>query len=265
MTHLSQDKIHTIVSNSNKFWDTMYYDSVELLPYAEVSLLKNADRDYYNAAHNVTTLSPQQLFEIEEIFRQRVILPAFYEDPYLDSSTSELLSLHQYSYLPEEDEHWYGYDLTSSSIKSPALNLEDFSVKVTTPQESPTFEDFLTVNAESNNLPSHLINRLKSGLRANKHNIRLYLFVAYVGKTPVATKATGIVNAMAFNAEGATLPAYRRLGISSVLSSKACSLALSNGAREIYTNCDKHAWSNNVYQRIGFNKLFTRRLFRKTQ
>lgn len=258
--------IHDIISHSNLFWRAMYYDGLERHDGFEASHLENADRLFYNAAHNVKCLAPKTLATIEDYFRARGIAPGVYLDPAAPDNAAAVLNDNGYALEEPEDEHWYGYKIKGNWQKqghTPAVPVEitEFS-----PLRDPVrLDQFMAVNANVNNLPADLTAKLRLRLLAMNEKVDIRLFLATHEGRPVTTRALGIVGRMSFTAEGATLPEYRRKGIYLAITDAAIACAHRNGCSATYVNCDKEAHSNTAALRYGFSRLFTRRYYLKKE
>ncbi len=237
--------IHTVLKNANQFWCALYYDHVVITNQVQISVLKNADRPFYNAGHALNSLDHWDW--LEATFAQQGLTPAFYQDPQSPPGFAEHLNAHGYEEYPSEQEHWY---YSPDPGHEPVLPAGCFI-------KTDALEDFLTVNAIGNALTPEMTERLRQRIPKCPE---FHYYVLYEGQTPVAVAAYGVVDDMAFGAESATLPSYQQRGYNTYLMRKR---RYDAGARDFWVVCEHNAYSNNTCLRIGMQHAFDRHFFRK--
>ena len=260
---------HTVIRNANRIWQMMYYDELIEKREYQLSLVYNADRDYYNCAHDVNNLNAKNLLKIQKYFHKNNVPTSIYIEPCTQTYMIPKLLRAGYKLVKEEQENWYFFDLFQLD-KLPReeeylkISPERILYRQVSPADSASFDEFLQVNSTVNNIPNHLIKRLKN--KANQYIdakvMKNYYYLASIDRKPVTTGTIGLIERMGFLAEGATLVAFRRKGIFSSMMRHMLSFSKTQGCRYVFVNCDSTAFSNQACLKFGFKFYFQRDLYK---
>jgi N-acetylglutamate synthase-like GNAT family acetyltransferase len=248
----------TVVLANNQFWQSLYYQEVRRLSNFHVTFCPDADRAYYNAAHCVRDLDDLIVSQIETYFKSRELPSRIYLDHTNTEQDVKLLLKSGYTYIEDEDENWYVYDLTrviETVVKGPGI-IEECTGKATGAFKT----DFVVVDAVANGLSEAM--QLTLGRKLGQEpEVSRILHLMYLNGRAVATHATSVDGEYAFMAEGATLEEYRRRGYYKELVLLSMARAKAEGAKWLFVNCDKHAFSNHSCAALGFQYMTTRKLY----
>jgi ribosomal protein S18 acetylase RimI-like enzyme len=261
--------LQDIFRASNKVWYSMYLDELIEKPNYQISYLNTkSDRLYFNCAHTLTKNNIHDVEVIENYFRDKKLDPAIYLDPESPPELEPLLLSRGYIEIPEELEYWYKINLEDDAEKKrvETQNPPNLDVASFYPSEDPSLlNSFLTINAIANNLDTLLIEKLKKNLLQPKNPLVNFIcFIAFHHNQPASIGLMGLYEDDAFFSEGGTHPDFRRQGIYKSLREVCIQHAKRLGARKIVVNCDREAFSNNAYQRLGFTRLCERRFLQQT-
>jgi len=255
---------------SNRFWHAMYYDELLEFDSHQISYLNGANRLYFNSAHSLCTDDARILAGIEDFYRQRGLPPAVYVDPESPAGLEEALKRRGYVERDEERENWYLLSFADASTRAkypphgddlprdPGTEFVVFHPMT----DSPLLDDFLRVDAEVNGLDAAAVASLKTNLlRPKRSDVQLICALAIKDGKAASTVLVGFHEEHAFLAEGATLPAFARQGLSTRLTAVCTRLAARLGCAGVIVNCDRDAHSNAMVQRMGYTFLCPRRFF----
>lgn len=260
--------LHTDIYSNNLIWSLMYYD--QMIPNTEyhLTVLSEANRYFYNAAHALQTASTDIIDEIENFYMEKDLIPSFYLDPKTPSGVLEELIKRDYQEAPEESEHWYRFDLRKqipNSERFLKLNPSQIEIKEVVPEDIQ-FLDFVGINRLMNGLTPELASKYLHNCRTRKiPEIKNHYFLAFVDGKPASTGSVGIVGETAFFAEGATLPEYQRRGIYSYILADRLQFSLQQRCRNACVICEQGAYSSRGAVKVGFDPYFSRKLFYKTK
>jgi hypothetical protein len=123
----------------------------------------------------------------------------------------------------------------------------------------------MALNKIQNQIPDNLASKFTDKIRNSCRNshLTLFCFAAFKKDEMLTIGAFSVVDGEVFCSEGATRSDYSRLGLNSMMLAYRINLAYENKYRNIFVNCDKHAWSNHACKKVGFNEVFTRHLWEK--
>ncbi|MFH1832207.1 MAG: GNAT family N-acetyltransferase [bacterium] len=260
---------------SNKFWHALYYDELVDSKEYQISHLKNADRLYFNCAHALNTIDGAILDDIENYFKKQKINPAIYLDPESPQDLEKILIMRGYAEVKEEQENWYTFDCTQKQV------LQELSEKIKIFQaqkpelecllfypmtNSRALKQFLKLDAEVNGINSQVLEKFKENLMNPRyHDLKFVCALALDNNIPATIGLIGLNQDMVFFAEGATSPDFRRQGIYTWLRQICMLFAAQQGCSKIAVNCDRDAYSNNTFKRLGFQRLCERKFFIKNK
>ena len=250
----------------------MYYDELIETEDFQLSHLQNADRLYFNCAHALTSSDVEVLDSIENYFTERNLPPAIYLDCESPADLKQKLLDRRYAEIAEEAENWYGFNLNKEKDKILAqfetdtkkIPNEDFILF--NPSEDPSLLNaFLMVNGIANNISDLTMEKLKFNLLNPKDlSIKFVCCIALKDSKPASTGLIGLYDEYAFFAEGATYSDFRQQGLYTKLRKNCILFTFKMKCSKIIVNCDWNAFSNQTYQRLGFEKMPQRQLYRKS-
>lgn len=259
--------LRELIRGNNVVWSQLYYDELVDAGFGQLSWFRDADAPFYNCAHAVSRLGEAELEQAERFFRARGCPPAFYTDPASARWLPRRLRAAHYRELSAEREHWWGLALTRTTVErlraGSFLKLEPRRVRIeqVAPHDRKGLRAFVDVDRASNDLPDAVARRLHDNLqRLGSGNV---LLLGWVDGVPRFTGSVSIVAGRAYLAEGGTAPDFRRLGLHSHMLRARVLLAARRGARHAIFTCARSACSNHTGRALGFDRLFSRRLFQK--
>lgn len=264
--------LHEIFRSSNKFWHAMYYDQLVETDHYQISYLEDADRSYFNAAHAIKSAEPNTLDQIESYFKKHSIPVGIYIDPETPISLEKLLIKRGYLLIPEEQENWHIFNCSKTQLQELELKINEFQL------QNPCFEcilfspitrssllnQFIEINGYVNEISANILSKLKENLiNPKEKEVRFICTIVLNDGQPTSTGLIGFYNNMAFFAEGATHPKFRQHGIFSWLRRINMLYIIKQNCDQIIVNCDKEAFSNNTYRRLGFSQICQRNFYIK--
>lgn len=263
----------SLIRGNLEVWSQMYFDEVTEASTHCFSYLREADSDYYNAAHLVKEWTPQIQKNLESSFSEKEIAPAIFTDPRSVDWLPEQLMAQGYVPLPEITECYEVYPLTPervanlqqlSPLKIDPARCEIVKVEPNKPEHREDFEHFLRIDQETNEISHPVLAQLRHNLKHRHHpEVTLILLLGKVDGTPAFTGSVGIYRKMAFLAEGGTLEPFRRMGLHAAMLKERLLLAAQHGATMGCFTCFEGAASGLSAEKIGFFLPFRRYLYKK--
>lgn len=259
--------IHQIIRASNQVWNSMYYDNLMDCKDYQVSITKKADRLYFNCAHVMSKDDETTFSKIETIFFENALVPAIYYDPASPKGLEEKLIQRGYKLVPDELEHWHALSLNKNSIAKlksiPAKNpkiVSTLQFELFKPQENEKlFAQFLAMDQLANEISDPLLHKLEENLlNPQDEQVKFICCIGLMDGVPASSGLIALLDNYAFFSEGATHPHFRRQGIYTDVRRTSVLCAYQAGCTHAFANCDKNAYSNNTYQNLGFQKIFSR-------
>lgn len=258
-----------IIFKANQAWNLLYYDDFHTYENYQISWLAGADRPYYNCIHVDGSLTHRELREAESYFTDRSVCSRVYTHTYTDIGFINLLQKEGYNELPEEEEIWYEYPIEELSDPLDLARyykkaLSDIDLRLIDPG-SDELEHFMKLNQDQNDIPMLLVEKFTQKIRKNtmRKDIPLECFAAFYQDLIITIGTMSCINDLAFFSEGATDIRFTRQGLYSMMLAFRINQAYQRKCRFAYVNCDKNAWSNHGCLKLGFNRLFTRKLWER--
>jgi len=255
--------IHRLIRANNAVWAALYYDELVDTSDYQLTFMEGADAGYYNCAQAVSRADDDVVSAIESFYTTRGLPPAVYLDPESAPGLQSLLAAAGYAEVPDEQEHCYVFDLHAGVVAPPpatALHVPAGrvrAVKLGGPDD-PLLPAFLDVDATANALPDRVRRKLEHKLRSPVANVEVCCLLALLDGQPASSCVVGLVGEYALFAEAGTLPAFRRLGLSSWLTLEGLALAQRSGARFAFLTAGAGAASNVMVHKLGLRRLCTR-------
>lgn len=266
---LTPEAIQRLIRGNNRTWSLMYYDEVLEREHYQLTYLKEADFDYYNAAHTLTPQAMAELSEIEAYFRKKGIGSAVFVDPTNADWLPEALSKRGYQQVSTITECYQGFEMTEDRLRALAerpflkINPERCQIEVIPAAPSEAFDEFMRIDGETNEIPGPICAKLRQALLTRRHpEIQLFLLLGSVDGTPACTGSIAIYQDMAFLAEGGTLDAFRRMGLHAAMLKARIQLAHRHGAKIAVFTALEEGPSNRSGEKVGFQLLFQRALYK---
>lgn len=262
--------LHSIIRDSNRVWQAMYYDELIDKSEYQISYLEKADRPYFNCAQVLQNKS--YLDEIEDYFLTKKLPPAIYIDPEGPKDLEPFLRERGYQEVQEEQENWYSLDC--GQINFHALRQEIQNYHASSPDiecvpflpltSSSLLDQFIKLNGWVNKISPQSLNKLKQNLLHPKDShIQFICFLVCKEGQAISCGLVSCFQNKAFLSEGATHPKHQNKGIYSWHRKMAILLALQHKFSHLYVNCDRGAYSNHTYKRLGFQEICKRQFFIK--
>jgi hypothetical protein len=261
-----------VIRISNRVWYAMYYDCLVDKEQLQISWLKDAERDYFNCAHELGELSETDLDFIEGCFNTLKIKPAVYLTPTADSLFVTRLLQRGYQENHRELECWYQanlhlafmdeLNLKNINLVAPELKLECL---IFSPLTQPHYLcQFFELNKLANKISDHLIQRLTKNLITPKNSqVNFFVSIILMDNIVVACGLIALYQGICFFSEGGTHPNFRRRGLYTWLRAQGIKFAKHMGCNKAVVNCDCTAYSNQAFQKLGFTLMGVRRFFQK--
>jgi len=248
--HHKESLSKKIIFNYNRLWRQLYYDYLYECDTYQISVCAADPNGYYNAIHGITKITPtleQHICSIE--LKHAVQLGVF----------SFQQQLPGWIRRPSEDENWWEIKLSNTNfpkVESNKLQLDLFSFK-----HKEQLDIFLEIDKIANNLSDALVSTLRNNI-IQRHDFKSCLVLGTYNNNPCGCGYLGIVDNIAYLAEGGVLPEFRKNGFHKIITQIRLNEAAKSASKAVMV-CAANSDSNKTAKSLGFQKVATRYFFER--